>query len=346
MKTLYLHVGPHKTGTTYIQNCLANNIEALADKGIAYPATGITPSVPYLSGHHELIHWLAGKQHKKNAFQAEQLFDDIGIAESAIISSENTCSLSEEELTRIRDFFHGWDIHPVMFLRRRSAIMRSQWQENVKWGSYYDLSDFLVGEFIRPFKSHLVNQKLLLDKMAAVFGKGSLIIMNYDLSLSKHNDIADELLLRLFGKDTVIVGSGETLNSSLSYSMIDLIRVFNAAYIAIGGVPRDVVRGIVLKRLKEPERNHVHEVNEIIQEVSASRMEHMDIGNVDNLFPNIERSILSEFRKQLPKDQPTDALFPEEDMEPVPIVRIADLLFTLTDTIRLKEIAREYFPEI
>jgi hypothetical protein len=345
MKTLYLHVGPHKTGTTYIQNCLASNTEALAGRGIVYPATGVTPSVPHLCGHHEAVLWLAGKQNKIDAFGPNQLMDDIGEAETVILSSENACALSVEELSRIKKYFSGWNIRIVAFLRRRSAILKSQWQENVKWGEYYDISEFLFSEFVHPYMSNLVNQKLMLDKMSEVFGKESLIILNYDVTLSEGNDIADELLNRLFGPEALVIGSGETLNSSFPSATVDLIRVFNAAYRSINGVPRDIVRGIVVKMLRDKQPNPVQTAHQLIEEVAASQTIAVDISNMDNLFPNIERSILTEYKNQLPEGQ-MEILFPAQKESPISMVRIADLLFSLSDTLELKEIAAEYFPPV
>src|SRR5262245_28751429 len=40
MKTLYLHIGHGKTGTSYLQSSLALSIERLADRNIVYPRMG------------------------------------------------------------------------------------------------------------------------------------------------------------------------------------------------------------------------------------------------------------------------------------------------------------------
>ena len=49
MKTLYLHVGPHKTGTTLLQKFMLDNTPALAEQGLVYPSNYIK-----IFGHHEL----------------------------------------------------------------------------------------------------------------------------------------------------------------------------------------------------------------------------------------------------------------------------------------------------
>ena len=62
MKTVYLHIGTHRTGSTSIQRFLANVEEALAKRGVIYPKTG-RPDTDWSNryGHH-LLHWsLVGK---------------------------------------------------------------------------------------------------------------------------------------------------------------------------------------------------------------------------------------------------------------------------------------------
>ena len=50
-KTLYLHVGTHKTGTTAIQALLATRSEVFARSGLFVPRTGRTDEA---SGHHNI----------------------------------------------------------------------------------------------------------------------------------------------------------------------------------------------------------------------------------------------------------------------------------------------------
>ena len=40
-KRLYLHIGSHKTATTFLQNSFANNPAAMAELGILYPQSGM-----------------------------------------------------------------------------------------------------------------------------------------------------------------------------------------------------------------------------------------------------------------------------------------------------------------
>jgi len=46
-KTLYLHCGTHKTGTTAIQQYLNNNLSLLEKNNLIYPRIGYTKNYPY-----------------------------------------------------------------------------------------------------------------------------------------------------------------------------------------------------------------------------------------------------------------------------------------------------------
>ena len=52
MKTAYIHIGTHKTGSTSIQDFLFKNRTKLRDRGFLYPLSGISPK--NLFGQHHL----------------------------------------------------------------------------------------------------------------------------------------------------------------------------------------------------------------------------------------------------------------------------------------------------
>jgi len=54
MKTVYLHIGLHKTGTSTIQFFLANNREKLAELGYLYPFKQVA--------HHNLAYLIGDKK--------------------------------------------------------------------------------------------------------------------------------------------------------------------------------------------------------------------------------------------------------------------------------------------
>jgi len=60
MKTIYIHAGVYKTGTSTLQAFFAKNKELLKQKDIYYPTEGLYYH-PHRSGHHVLVHTLGGE---------------------------------------------------------------------------------------------------------------------------------------------------------------------------------------------------------------------------------------------------------------------------------------------
>lgn len=57
-KSIYIHIGPHKTGTTTLQFSLFLNKDKLKKNGILYPDSGIISAK--LPGHHNLAWEILG----------------------------------------------------------------------------------------------------------------------------------------------------------------------------------------------------------------------------------------------------------------------------------------------
>ena len=56
MTRFIIHIGPHKTGSTYLQNHLTQNRAALIGRGIYYPREWTTPEIGWC--HAELAQLL------------------------------------------------------------------------------------------------------------------------------------------------------------------------------------------------------------------------------------------------------------------------------------------------
>lgn len=136
-KQLYLHIGTHKTGTTALQHYLNYNRDVLEAVGWLYPQSGCPGGATY--GHHEVA----------SSFLGRGEFD-IGLLREEIDRSK--CSriiLSSEEFEFCRDpnpitrAFDGLDVWVVVYFRRQDDFVLSEYNQNVKMGSYCkSLSDF------------------------------------------------------------------------------------------------------------------------------------------------------------------------------------------------------------
>jgi len=219
MSRLVLHIGPHKTGSTYIQKSLCENRERLEDLGVHYPNLGLGGQY----GQHELVEKIRALDEPE---LGQYLSEFIG-AGTNLISSENFDRLKADDLAKLRAALVPLltdppEIHIVFYHRNYADLLPSWWQEEIKHGGVFSFYEFLLPHLLRPFASNLVNPALVLDLYAQVFGRDSISIVDYDSA-------RDELLLPLFGLLGVAVppGINEVVNSSMKVELVEVLRVLN-----------------------------------------------------------------------------------------------------------------------
>ena len=88
MRKCFIHVGPHKTGTTSIQHLLSRNSSALRERGCFYPQAG-RPDL--LSGHHNLAWEISGDHRfRENYGSIDDLIREVKQrTDQIILSSED-----------------------------------------------------------------------------------------------------------------------------------------------------------------------------------------------------------------------------------------------------------------
>ncbi|WP_257287527.1 hypothetical protein [Endozoicomonas sp. SESOKO2] len=137
MKTIYLHIGTNKTGTTSIQKQLALHRQLLKKQGILYPTSGQAGSAHYpLSwglglGHppadykHTPEHWLNVVNEIKHSD-----------CEKIILSSEFFILLRNKMHAEIiRDYLSDFDVKIVVYIRRQDKYLESVYSQAVKMGA-------------------------------------------------------------------------------------------------------------------------------------------------------------------------------------------------------------------
>lgn len=136
MRTI-VHVGPHKTGTTSIQQALADNYEHLLENGVVYPVTGRDTR----RNHHELIR----AAHRGEWETFSRLRDEVEGYGTVVISTETLgrLSLQRDMLCAILEALPG--DKEILFCRRDpAALARSLEAELIKQGKaprdYYPLA--------------------------------------------------------------------------------------------------------------------------------------------------------------------------------------------------------------
>ncbi|WP_346839865.1 hypothetical protein [Microbulbifer sp. SAOS-129_SWC] len=215
MKTVILHVGRHKTGTSSLQSFFSVNRRVLSECGIFYPHTGVRNNA-----HHIVAESFSGgrvKLDQSNASPLESqlvkdLREEIASADEpiALVSSEAFQNVNPKLVAEI---FSGFRLKVVMYLREQSLYLRSAYAQRVH-ATNMTLS---LAEYYQ--KTFLGSSDYLtyLNRWKSIFGE-SLDVLSYERSALKNESIIDDFVdryLHACAEDPRLVYP-ENVNPSLS----------------------------------------------------------------------------------------------------------------------------------
>jgi hypothetical protein len=145
-RVVYLHIGAPKTGTTYLQDRLARNIDTLADHGVLYPGRALgDPSTFHFRAALDLLgrDWGGPKGHARGAWDAmvRKVRRHGG---KAIISHEILAPAAPEQVAKAMNDLNGAEIHVVYSARDMARQLPAAWQESIKQGRKWSFSRFLT----------------------------------------------------------------------------------------------------------------------------------------------------------------------------------------------------------
>ena len=146
-KRLFVHVGTEKTGTTFIQDFIAHHKRELKREGLMFFDAGTE------SNHH---YWLAkalgfrfaptpvDEKKEQQALSDCRAFLKKHPDEDFLLTSEHfDFNPNPENIKAFADFFAGYEINIVIFLRDQVSYCQSLYAEHIKWGGVLDFSEFI-----------------------------------------------------------------------------------------------------------------------------------------------------------------------------------------------------------
>lgn len=264
-RILYLHVGPHKTGTTVLQKACLDNREVLEAHGIKYPNLFFSHI-----GHHALVDIIRKKEITEEVLsKIENLDSDI------IFSSENFISLTKEHWSYFFSFFTEYDIRIIYSWRRSSQKMYSLWQESIKQGGIKSFTDFYYKELIRPGQSVLLCPHIRLDMWTDILGKEKIQILDYDASKSSGSLISDFFNLLSIDNSSIITEklSPGVKNESLPPEVVEIIRSLNRVF-SLNNKQSSYVRVQFYNQI-----DNINEEIKLISNIMSHYCESLTVGN-------------------------------------------------------------------
>ena len=179
-KHIILHVGPHKTGSTYLQKMLLENASYLAENGYYIPDQWFDPNLP---GNH-LTLYREIKSRKSDLVRAKFSEILVNIYPNIILSSEDFSLLDREDLTFLRDILVDCRVTVLFFVRRWSEMLRSNWQEAIRQGSILTFPDFAARFLVNIFGESTFNFALRLNAFSDAFVKTQSRLLHIQYSQS------------------------------------------------------------------------------------------------------------------------------------------------------------------
>lgn len=139
---VYLHVGPFKTGTTYLQSLLTANAARLGEQGVLYP--GGTFARQSRAIHDALGRESMPSSDRSIAGEWDRLADEMrGWPGTAAVLSQETLSAAErKDVDRLYERIAGPDVHVIYTARDLSRVAPAMWQTSLRsrrtatWAEY------------------------------------------------------------------------------------------------------------------------------------------------------------------------------------------------------------------
>ncbi|WP_416305704.1 hypothetical protein [Neptunicella sp. SCSIO 80796] len=269
MNTLYLHVGPHKTGTTLIQKFLLDNQGWLFKSNLVYPKR-----YQKIFGHHEFRELIVNRQlsqEDRDFFNNEQ--------HDFLLSSEDFISLNKDDFEYLKHNIESKKIVVIFGWRRASFKLYSIWQEVIKHGGTDTFFSYYHDHLARPGQSQMLSADLKLNMFSHVFGKENIRIIDYDAS-AKNNSLLRDFIKTLdnveWQNDFVTAeNNAEAVNRSMDITDIEIIRALNHQFKALYDIDGAWVRTQFAQQQEQLEEIGLGKLKSII---SAYQQE-LTVGN-------------------------------------------------------------------
>lgn len=233
-KSLYLHIGFNKTGSTSIQRDLAANAEQLAARGVLYPANPKEAHVqrrqhvPLAAALADVpVHWMS-RQKRATLDQAPAAFRaavQASSAEKIILSSEGfgELSVTPKAAARVAEALSDFDVRVIAYIRRQDSYFLSTYQEGVKGGRTQPFD----------FDSYPQNKWMHFGRRLApwrkAFGPGRVIVRPFEPSFWPGRELfRDFLAAAQIPSDGLVMAPPK--NESLDFRAVELLRRLNAAH--------------------------------------------------------------------------------------------------------------------
>jgi len=237
MKTVYIHIGTPKTGSTNLQTFFKLNKTLLKQKGVYYPAEG---SYYYNNAHHILArafngdyyHWMDPQREPKYSQEwcTTQIREHINqtACQKILLSAEGFWYVSAKEL---RGIFDNMPLvcKIIVYLRRQDHRLVSVYNQRVKQcrkERYHDHFENFIKIEIENKNSSFYHYPRI-TKLAKAFGKENIIVRPFEKQQWYYQSLIEDFLNILGLSLSQDFEKAKYKNESLPYELISLMELLN-----------------------------------------------------------------------------------------------------------------------
>ena len=235
--TRLIHIGPPKTGTTYIQGAFRASREFASAQGVHYAG----PNCRRVTAVHAIMgirNPKTGEIPSPSTWRA--LVDEInGAGDQRVLLSNERFSLAKSNMIRSIVEDVGPDrAHVVVSLRPLSRMLSSQWQQHIQSGTEISYEDFLEQIFSDPDSDrakslfwHAQRHDQLIARWAEIVGLQNMTVIALD---ERDHDFVLRAFEQLLGLRDGTLVAGDRTNRSMTMAEIEIVRSFNEQFFAEG----------------------------------------------------------------------------------------------------------------
>lgn len=243
MKTLYIHIGTPKTGTTSIQNFCGLNREKLKEQGVLYPIMNYHYERKSVNRNGYFLTGTIKENGTRNKEKEKQVFDNELQYIVDCFNDYDTILLSDESIwwatsTRRKGLWkdlkkhseqHNYQIKVIVYLRRQDQFMMSRYNQKLKTDFIASTQSFdeYFADMNGRFKC-VMDYRERIDNIAKSISKENVIVKRFDRNYFYNGDLNQDFLHILGVKvDDSFQQLNETANTGISVQSGEIKRVLN-----------------------------------------------------------------------------------------------------------------------
>jgi len=224
-KTVYLHIGRHKTGTSTIQNFLSRNTDLLIEHNFYYPATGRRGSAHQQIAIEACYRFNRTAEDRDKTVESplvKSFLDEIKNQPQNILLSSEAFQNSHPGV--VQTVFRNYDMRILVYIRNQIDYLASAYAQKV-WATRY--CESMDHYYERIFNLDYIG---FLDSWSAVSG-GNVTVQKFSRNSLYQQDVVADFFERMLGikdealqkriKERDVIDANPSLtNTLLAYKLL------------------------------------------------------------------------------------------------------------------------------